>query len=142
MKATLRDIKIWFLVISFLLIGTISQAKSSSRTPSSVAVLASADIGSDSASRTQSWKALLQQFREREFSSRAEVVKLANEFQNRLADDESVHYADKVAMRRQMYKLENEKSAAFPEPQFLGFKKTMVDPQKPSRGYVLEPLYK
>jgi hypothetical protein len=87
------------------------------------------------------WDQQLQDFKKRQFVSRQEIKSTANDFQNKLMDDESISYAQKVHFREKMYRLENEKSASFPEPHIIGFKKVLIDTNHPNRGYALEPQY-
>lgn len=126
MRQQIGDIKALILITILMIVSSISFAGQSERKPSAV----------------NSWKSELQAFKARQFSSLTEMKKSASEFQNKLADDESVIYADKVSLRNQMYKLENLKAASFPEPKIVGFRKVPVDPANPCRGYVLEPEYK
>jgi len=103
-----------------------SFAESTSRTPSSV----------------NTWKQELEAFKTRKFNNLNELKKTSTEFQNKLMDDEGIRFEEKIAIRKQIYKLENQKSADFPEPKIVGFKKVPVDPADPSQGYVLEPMFK
>jgi hypothetical protein len=113
-------------MLAILAFASTSFAESKARTPSAI----------------NSWKQELESFKTRQFMSLAELQKSASEFQNKLMDDESIRYEEKVSLRKQMYELENQKSADFPAPQIMGFKKVLVDPNDPSRGYVIEPEYK
>jgi hypothetical protein len=87
------------------------------------------------------WDQQLQEFRKHHFTSLQEMKSAANDFQNKLMDDESISYGQKVQFREKMYRLENEKSASFPQPQIIGFKKVLIDTNHPNRGYALEPQY-
>jgi hypothetical protein len=88
------------------------------------------------------WKQELEAFKNRNFLNLEEVKKSATEFQNKLMDDQELRFEEKVTLRNQMYQLENQKSAQFPEPRIVGFKKVPVDPSNPGRGYTLEPEFK
>jgi hypothetical protein len=126
MKQHMGHIKALILITILMIVSSLSYAGSSSRKPSSV----------------NGWKSELEVFRSREFTSLMEMKRTATEFQNKLADDQNVLYAEKVNLRNQMYRLENQKAATFPEPKIVGFKKVPVDPSNPGRGYVLEPEFK
>ncbi|MGZ5280337.1 MAG: hypothetical protein ACXWC9_10360 [Pseudobdellovibrionaceae bacterium] len=105
---------------------------------------AKSDVESDSRqpSSVNTWNQELEVFKTRKFNNLNELKKTSVEFQNKLMDDESIPFAQKVAIRNQIYKVENQKSADFPEPKIVGFKKVPVDPADPSQGYVLEPMFK
>ncbi len=125
MKLTIRS---WMTIsiLAILAFASTSFAESRARTPAAI----------------NSWKQELESFKTRKFMSLVELQKSASEFQNKLMDDESIRYEEKVSLRKQMYEIENQKSADFPAPQIVGFKKVPVDPSNPSRGYVVEPEYK
>jgi hypothetical protein len=128
MRQHIGHIKALILITILMIVSSMSYAGSQSRKPSSVSV--------------NSWKTELEIFRSKEFNSLNEMKKSATDFQNKLADDENIMYAEKVNLRNQMYKLEIQKAATFPEPKIVGFKKVPVDPTNPGRGYVLEPEFK
>jgi len=93
-------------------------------------------------SSVSTWKHELEAFKTRKFTNLQELKKTSTEFQNKLMDDEGMRFEEKVAIRKQIYKLESQKSADFPEPKIVGFKKVPVDPADPGQGYVLEPMFK
>lgn len=125
MKISIRNL-IYFSILSIFAFSSTSFAEGKRRQPSAVHI----------------WQQELEIFKKQKFSNLVEMKKTATEFQNKLMDDESIRYEDKVALRNQMYELENQKSADFPAPQIVGFKKVPVDPADPSLGYVLEPEFK
>lgn len=125
MKTTIRNL-IYISILSIFAFASTSFAEGQRRQPSAVHV----------------WQQELEMFKKQKFSNLVEMKKTATEFQNKLMDDESIRFEDKRALRNQMYEIENQKSADFPAPQIVGFKKVPVDPSNPGLGYVLEPEFK